>query len=132
MTEDERVKNVFHSFQEGDSSGLAKAKLGRALEALGYHNPDEKLIKQAIKQMTLFRQECQSELELDEFCVIVLALQKQREAEVSEQFKKLDIDGSGSISVKEFRHLLWDLGYTVTMEAVAEIFSTIDNDNSGE
>jgi len=134
MTENENVKAVHDSLQEPAHSGgtLPRARLTRALDALGYHKPDEKLIKNIIKTMAHFRPECRQELELDEFCVIVLELQRIREAEIAEQFRKIDEDGSGSISMKEFRHLLWDLGYTVGEQAVFEIFVEVDQDLSGE
>lgn len=114
--------------------GLHQARLYRALEALGYKEPDPGLIKASLK--TLVRYEASKDglmiLALDEFCAVVWTFDLKRQDYLREAFKALDRDGSGSISTREFRHLLWDRGFTVTEAVVEEIFSEVDGNKSGQ
>jgi len=70
-------------------------------------------------------------LDLNEFISIVAVFNRNRKIQLHERFKSLDTDNSGTVSDQEFRHLLWDLGYSVTPEHVREYLREVDADNSG-
>jgi len=133
MLKDEQIKAVFLSLEEPPNSGngLPYNRISRALEALSYSSPDPALIKTTLRTLMGREQESKHPLEHAEFCVIVFAFYEKRQQELQEQFKLLDSDGSGTISSREFRHLLWEQGYTVGPETVEEIFSEVDEDGSG-
>ena len=46
-------------------------------------------------------------------------------------FRKLDADGSGEMTVKEFREGVTKLGFTATKQDAALVFKWLDHDGSG-
>jgi len=111
---------------------IPQGRLPRALEVLGFPEPDPDLIKESLRTLLKYDPSKPMLLELDEFCVIVHNFQKNRSELLRQQFARLDGDGSGTISTKEFRYMLWDMGFTVSLETVEEIFGEVDDDRSGQ
>jgi len=107
--------------------GLPRSRLARALEALGYGSADAEAVEEALEALP-----GTTPLLLDEFISIVAVFKRQRRVHFREHFERLDDDHSGNIGMREFRHLLWDLGYTVTEETVMEYLNECDDDHSGE
>jgi len=131
---DPRVQQVHLTMQakgEDDepppAPGLPRTKLARALEALGHPEPKKDIITQALAALP-----GDAPLDLEDFASIVAVFHRMRRAELRGHFKNLDDDGSGTIGKREFRHLLWDLGFTVTDETVQEYLDEADDDHSGE
>lgn len=107
--------------------GLARNRTSRALEALGHASPDPQIVQDALRSL-----QGDEPLDLLEFTSIVAVFNRQRRLQLREHFRALDTDGSGTISAREFRHLLWDMGFSVTPEHVQEYLNQADTDNSGE
>lgn len=53
-------------------------------------------------------------------------------AELSAVFRKFDTDNSGQIEVLELMDVLFDMGYSTSLEAVHRLIKVIDKDGSGE
>jgi Ca2+-binding EF-hand superfamily protein len=135
LVKDTRMKAVHQALavsSKVDDSGeevalMSRNKLSRALEAAGHRNPDPNLIAEALACI-----EGEGPLDLHCFAVVVVAFNKKRTSLLRQTFRQLDDDNSGTVSMREFRHLLWDLGFTVSMDTVKEFFSESDSDNSGQ
>merc|ERR1719162_1960046 len=126
------VEQVWRTMQsKGEDApevpGLPRSKIARALEALGHADPDKDTVMEALSSLP-----GDSPLALNEFASIVAIFHRMRRAQLREHFRRLDEDSSGTIGMREFRHLLWDLGYTVTNEVVQEYLNEADEDHSGE
>lgn len=126
------VEQVWRTMQskgedEPEVPGLPRSKIARALEALGLADPDKDTVREALSSLP-----GDAPLALDEFASIVAIFHRMRRAQLREHFRRLDDDNSGTIGVREFKHLLWDLGLTVTEEAVKEYLNEADEDHSGE
>jgi len=133
LTKDAYTLEVFNSMEEAPGLGLQKGRIARALECLSYTLPSKDLIEESLG--TLIPKTHKDGVErfnIEEFCVVVHAFETARKKELQGQFKKLDEDNSGTINVRELRHLLWDKGYTVSTEQVIEFFKEVDTDGSGQ
>merc|ERR1712178_349277 len=106
---------------------LPRVRVRRALEALGHPDAEKETVEGALRSLP-----GDGPLAHDEFCSIVAVFHQMRRKQLREHFKRLDEDGSETIGVREFRHLLWDLGFTVTHEIVMEYLNEADDDHSGE
>mmetsp|Transcript_16148 Transcript_16148/g.34921 ORF Transcript_16148/g.34921 Transcript_16148/m.34921 type:complete len:825 (+) Transcript_16148:59-2533(+) len=133
LMNEKNVQEAFKALEDRSNPGyLPEGRIVRALEALGY-DPDLSIVKSTIRSLLRFDpSEAQMSLAFDEFCAVVNAVSHRRVDALRDAFKALDKDGSGTINIREFRHLLWDLGFTVTEGTIKEIFNEVDNDQSGE
>jgi len=127
------VREAFKALEDKQNIGyMPESRLNRALEALGYE-PDKNLVKKVVQSLVRYKDvKGPFSLAFDEFCAVVSAVSCRRQDLLRDAFKGLDKDGSGTISMREFRHLLWDLGFTVTENTVREIFQEVDADQSGQ
>jgi len=136
LMNDTHVRETFDALQDPPGSGkLPKARISRSLEALGFVDADQATIKATMRALLTFDPtipDSSATLAFDEFCAVVVAVSSKRQQLLRQAFKNLDRDGSGTISVREFRHLLWDLGFTVTDATVEDIFKEVDLDQSGQ
>jgi len=141
LMKDQHVAQVFASFakiQEGSLSRelvMPPSNLTRALDTLGYIEPDRTLIKTLLSSLVRVdgaSKDGTSPLEHAEFCVVVQAFAERRKQYLKDHFHALDRDNSRSIDKREFRHLLWENGYTVGPSQLDEIFREVDEDLSGE
>eukprot|EP00933_Yihiella_yeosuensis_P027380 TRINITY_DN21269_c0_g1_i1.p1 TRINITY_DN21269_c0_g1~~TRINITY_DN21269_c0_g1_i1.p1 ORF type:complete len:811 (-),score=205.56 TRINITY_DN21269_c0_g1_i1:202-2634(-) len=132
VTRNQSVQDVFGAMEDppGSGNGIDPNRITRALEALNFSGPDSAKIEEALKSL-VFRAKPDMPLQLDEFGVIVDSFQIEREKSMRAHFDRLDSDGSGSIDLYELRRLLWDMGFTVSREAVEEILNEVDTDKSG-
>jgi len=122
---EEEAKRVYGYFQGGAKDSLLPSGcLGRALEALGYS-----FLEADLKELGTTA-DPKEPLSLEGFLEVVTALAQRRQKEMLDQFKGLDADGSGTISHREFRRLMWDLSYTVTSDAAREFLDEVTT--SGE
>ncbi|CAE8700464.1 unnamed protein product, partial [Polarella glacialis] len=106
-------------------------RVSRALESLGYTEPDDALLKESLDSLH-FRDKPNAPLTLDEFAVIVYNFETKRAIQLKAQFDAIDMDSSGAIDVGEFRRLLWDMGFSVSRMTVEEILGEVDKDLSGK
>lgn len=130
LLEDPRIEIVWRTLQgaaAAEAPGLPRARTARALEALGHSNPEPRIIEESLASLA-----GDGPLDINEFTSIVAVFNRQRRLHLREHFKRLDDDSSGTISAREFKHLMWDLGFTVENATVQEFLADADNDNSGE
>lgn len=127
IVQDVGEKDPDEDDEERPAAFMPRNRLARALEAAGHPNPDPNFIIESLRHI-----QGDGPLDLHEFAIVVVAFNKKRTERLRGQFKELDGDNSGTISGREFRHLLWDLGYTVSTEVVAEFFGEADVDQSGQ
>jgi len=141
LMNESHVREAFKALEDRHNIGyMPESRLPRSLEALGYE-PDKKLLKKTIQSLVRYKEFVAAtssgekpgifSLAFDEFCAVVNAISTRRSDLLRDAFKSLDRDCSGTISMREFRHLLWDLGFTVTETTVREIFEEVDADKSG-
>jgi len=134
MLHDERTAAVFQSLQDKERNGfIQQTSLPRALEALGITDPDPEQMQAGVK--SLIRYDASSPdmpLAFDEFCAVVWSFISRRQEALRDTFKSLDRDGSGAITCRELRHLMWELGFNVNEEAVQEIVAEVDSNRSGQ
>eukprot|EP00929_Paragymnodinium_shiwhaense_P112861 TRINITY_DN81127_c0_g1_i1.p1 TRINITY_DN81127_c0_g1~~TRINITY_DN81127_c0_g1_i1.p1 ORF type:complete len:871 (-),score=299.74 TRINITY_DN81127_c0_g1_i1:41-2653(-) len=123
-----RLEQVFSSMEASPGAGLPHARIARSLSALGFQDINNDIIKSALAEM----QTTSSTLTLEEFTHVVQIFEQHRSQDLKSLFEALDEDRSGSISARELRHLLWDLGYTVSMDTVELIVAEVDADRSGQ
>lgn len=134
LMNEKAVQDAFKSLEDKATVGLLpESKILRALEAMGY-DPEVEVMKATIRTLSRFDPNNREEMWLtfDEFCAVVSAVSHRRADALRESFKALDKDGSGTVNMREFRHLLWDLGFTLSEHTVKEIFDEVDADQSGE
>jgi len=137
LIEDARVEEVWRTLGGGSLSeeellagaipNLPRSRTIRALQAMGHQHPDEEIVKDCLLSLP-----GDGPLDLNEFTSIVAVFNRHRRHDLKTKFRSLDEDGSGTISAREFRHFLWDLGFTVTDELVQEYLNEADADRSGE
>lgn len=133
LAEDGQLQQVFAAFREDSwqndhtMPGLPREKLFRALEALGFKDFDKAQVQTALSQLTY----AVSRLDIMEFAYVTHVLLRARREELLDQFKKLDADESGAVSIVELRRFLWGLGFTVWHDDIEEIFAEVDSDRSG-
>eukprot|EP00927_Polykrikos_kofoidii_P059487 TRINITY_DN54638_c0_g1_i1.p1 TRINITY_DN54638_c0_g1~~TRINITY_DN54638_c0_g1_i1.p1 ORF type:complete len:853 (-),score=201.59 TRINITY_DN54638_c0_g1_i1:33-2591(-) len=123
-----RVTDTYKSLETSPGAGLRHDRVARSLSALGFRDPDKNIVKGTVKRLS----PSGANLSLDEFCKVVIIFDHKRRKAIREKFEELDQDKSGAIDARELRHLLWDLGYTVSMDTVEQIVKEVDNDISGE
>jgi len=134
LMNDSHVRGTFEALQDPpDSWQMPEARIPRALEALGYFDVEPATISSAIKSLLRpgFHGRI-THLHLTEFCVVVHVVATRRQEKLRNMFRDLDRDKNGTMGVREFRHLLWDLGFTVADTTVQEIFREVDADSSGQ
>jgi len=111
----------------GIGTGMPHDKVSKALLQLGFQALEEAHVMEVVNQVATG-----GPLSLDEFAKVVVVFEKHRSREMWTQFHELDSDGSGAVSSRELRHLLWDRGFTVSIDAVEEILNEVDDNTSGE
>jgi Ca2+-binding EF-hand superfamily protein len=140
LLEDPRIEEVWRMMQtqacieaseqhggEEAVPGLSRSRVARAIEALGHASPDKETVEESLACLP-----GSAPLDLNEFTSIVAVFNRQRRLHLREQFNQLDEDNSGTCNIREFSHLLWDMGFTVTLETVKEYLMEADHDHSGE
>lgn len=132
LLKDPLVEQAWRTMQpppeEGEElEGLPRAMVKRCLKSLGFLHANPAQIKDALHSLP-----GDGPLDLNEFVSVVAVFQQTRRREFKNHFRRLDEDDSGAIGIREFKHLLWDLGFTCTQEAVEEYLAEADDDASGE
>eukprot|EP00928_Gymnodinium_smaydae_P047056 TRINITY_DN31394_c0_g1_i1.p1 TRINITY_DN31394_c0_g1~~TRINITY_DN31394_c0_g1_i1.p1 ORF type:complete len:866 (-),score=223.91 TRINITY_DN31394_c0_g1_i1:117-2618(-) len=118
------LKVVFDSVAEPagfGSFGIRRERLSRALAALGHCHVREAdlelMVSLADVRGLLFTHE--------EFARVVVLSERLRKRRLLEEYRKHDEDQNTRICASELRRLMWDRGYTVTMDTVREILDEI-------
>lgn len=72
-------------------------------------------------------------IDFDEFLSLMAHKMKDSdtEGELKEIFKVFDRDGNNLISSEEFRHIMNNLGESLSVEETDEMFREVDGDNDG-
>mmetsp|Transcript_35538 Transcript_35538/g.81410 ORF Transcript_35538/g.81410 Transcript_35538/m.81410 type:complete len:1048 (-) Transcript_35538:38-3181(-) len=135
LMEDPRVVDVFETFKDDVYGGVPRKKVYRALQAISssvYTATDELrgVVEDLMRTLKLGGHDDQ-QLTLQTFCLVIHAVQEIKRAYLHDRFTQLDTDGSGKISVVEFRHLAWDMGFTLSSSEMIQLFQECDTDHSG-
>jgi len=119
------VQEAFHSL--GGEDGIPRNMVKRALKALGHFRPEASILDAALKTVPGIEP-----LSLPDFCVVLNVFCRQRHLLLQQEFKRIDEDGSGKVTVREFRMMLWSGGYSLSDEAVQSVFSEIGTEAFGQ
>ena len=123
LSEDQQaaVSSAFNRFSKGGSVELKK--LGHCVRASGL-NPTEAQLAEWKKEMGGdFDQD-----KLESFVDTKFAKTNDSLDEVLDAFRVFDATGSGKLSVSEFRHILCNMGESLSEDEIAEVMKDVDMD----
>ncbi|XP_077993926.1 neo-calmodulin-like [Glandiceps talaboti] len=124
------LKQAFDRFDEDGNGKVTTKELGNVLRSLG-QNPSEETLKQMISKCDT---DGSGTVEFNEFCGLMKTMLKTPESpdDIRAAFKVFDIDGNGSITAGELRHVLAILGGNVSKERCEELVKLVDTDGDGK
>ncbi|TFK69989.1 calmodulin [Pluteus cervinus] len=123
-------KEAFSIFvKDGDSTITARG-LGIVLRSLG-QNPTESELQDMINEVDL---DGNGTIDFPEFLTMMAHRMRDTDSkeEIKEAFKVFDQDGNGYVSYAELRHVMTNLGESLTDEEVDEMIREADVDGDGQ
>lgn len=134
--QDEKVREVYDSLRDEGAAlrGMPVARANRGLELLGFDDPDPQLLKSCLPKPedVAHLGLGSTHMFLEHFAKMVLEFSRKRRVELLKRFEQVDTDGSGTVGVFELKKVIWDFGYTVSEESIAEILAEVATDGSTE
>eukprot|EP00899_Mesostigma_viride_P012137 jgi/Mesvir1/20924/Mv07995-RA.1 len=126
-----RLKENFSLFDSDDSGLIDATELGTLLRSAGM-NPTEARVRELIRQ---FDKDRSGSLSFAEYVVLWDYMQEEAAGElemIMKAFSVFDKDGSRTISFKEFKEVVTELGDQLTDEECTLFFKHVDKNNDGE
>lgn len=122
-------KSAFSFFDKNGDGTITTRELGTVLRSLG-QNPTEKELKDMVKELD---KDGNGIIDFDEFLAIAKKMSgaQESEEELIQAFKVFDRDGDGFITATELRHIMSNLGETLTDEEVDEMIRESDANGDG-
>ena len=122
-------KSAFSFFDKNGDGTITTGELGTVLRSLG-QNPTEKELKDMVKELD---EDGNGKIDFEEFLSIAKKMSRAKESdeELMEAFKVFDRDGDGFITAAELRHIMSNLGETLTDQEVDEMIRESDVDGDG-
>jgi len=125
------LKDAFALFDKDGDGTISVGELGTVMRTMG-QNPTEEELREMIAEVDT---DGNSTIEFDEFIKLMstkMSSDVDQDQEMRDAFKVFDRDGSGSISAKELRHVMANLGEKMTDEEIDEMIREADIDGDGE
>jgi calmodulin len=121
---------AFELFDKDRDGKITAKELGTVMRNLG-QNPTEMELKEMIDEVDL---DGNGTIDFKEFLGLMVRKMKDcdTEEELLEAFKVFDRDGNGFITSNELRHVMSNLGESMTPEEVDEMIKEADLDGDGQ
>jgi calmodulin len=121
---------AFELFDRDRDGKITTKELGTVMKNLG-QNPSETELEEMIKQVDL---DGNGTIDFKEFLGLMVRKMKDTdtEEELLEAFKVFDRDGNGFITSHELRHVMTNLGQSLTPEEIEEMVKEADVDGDGQ
>merc|ERR1712150_172003 len=127
------LREALNEFDTDDGGTITTKELGHAMRAMGM-NPTENELLELINE---FDTDGSGQIEFPEFCNMMAMVRDNHgggdgdEELIRMAFRVLDKDGSGTITSKEFRHLMTNIGNKLSMIEVDTLITAADRDGDG-
>jgi len=132
LTEEQKqeIKEAFDLFDTDGSGAIDAKELKVAMRALGFE-PKKEEIK---KMMDECDREGTGKVEYGAFMDMMQSRMAERDPieEIRKAFKLFDVDGKGSIGVKDLKRITKELGENMTDEELTEMIEEADRNGDGE
>lgn len=121
---------AFELFDRDRDGKITSKELGTVMKNLG-QNPSETELEEMIKQVDL---DGNGTIDFKEFLGLMVRKMKDTdtEEELLEAFKVFDRDGNGFITSHELRHVMTNLGQSLSPEEIEEMVREADIDGDGQ
>eukprot|EP00928_Gymnodinium_smaydae_P010582 TRINITY_DN13988_c0_g1_i1.p1 TRINITY_DN13988_c0_g1~~TRINITY_DN13988_c0_g1_i1.p1 ORF type:complete len:884 (+),score=226.78 TRINITY_DN13988_c0_g1_i1:86-2653(+) len=120
-SEDGRLEQVHSAMADPTLGGLRRDRVHRALCAMGHAKMNKGEIEMLVKEADPKG----SVLTLEDFARVVVLSERRRTKQLLEKFQELDEDNTGDVSGAEFRHLVWERGFSVSLDSMEEIVAEV-------
>ena len=129
---DPKTKELNEAFQmfDRDKDGLINyLELGNVLKSQGFNPTNQELIE----MISDVDENEDDKINFEEFLILMHSRLKKDDIqnELNEAFSVYDKNGKGTISVREFKRILGNLGDKICDEEVNEIIQKVDPNNKG-
>ena len=123
------LKEAFNMFDRDKDGLINYNELGNVLQSQGFNPTNQELL-----EMIADVDENEDEkINFEEFLILMHSRLKKAdiENELNEAFSVFDKNGSGIISVREFKRIMGSLGDKISEDEVDEIIQKVDPKNRG-
>merc|ERR1712006_25889 len=126
----QELREAFDLFDTDGSGAVDASELHTAMKALGFEPKKEEIAKM-VEEMD---KDGDATVDFEEFCIMMAEKMNQKDGkeEMLKGFKMFDDDGTGKISMKNFKRVAKELGETLSDAELAEILGEADTDGDGE
>jgi len=123
-------KEAFSLFDKDGDGCITTKELGTVMRSLGQH-PTEAELADMVREIDV---DGNGQIDFNEFLNMMVMKMKDviTEEEIREAFLLFDNDGNGFISAAELRHVMTNLGETLTDEEVEELMHEADANGDGQ
>ena len=132
MTEEQKqeIKEAFDLFDTDGSGSIDAKELKVAMRALGFE-PKKEEIK---KMMDEADREGTGKIDYQSFMDMMQGRMAERDPieEIKKAFRLFDVDGRGSIGIKDLKRVAKELGENMTEEELTEMVEEADRNGDGE
>ncbi|XP_077987318.1 uncharacterized protein LOC144441926 [Glandiceps talaboti] len=126
----QEFKEAFALFDKDGDGHVTSKELGTVMKSLG-HNPSQDELQEMIREVDT---QGNGSIEFDEFLLLMAKKIKEQDDDddLREAFSVFDKDGNGFISASELRHVMMNLGQSMSEDEVAEMIREADTDGDGQ
>ena len=122
-------REAFQAFDKDGNGSITTKELGTVMRSLG-QNLSEAEIKEIIDEVD---EDTNGTIDFQEFLSLMARKMKllDKEDELIEAFKKLDLDGTGKISKYQLRYIILSTQNDFNADDIEELFKITDMDEEG-
>ena len=122
-------REAFQAFDKDGNGSITTKELGTVMRSLG-QNLSEAEIKEIIDEVD---EDKNGTIDFQEFLSLMARKMKllDKEDELIEAFKKLDLDGTGKISKYQLRYIILSTQNDFNADDIEELFKITDMDDEG-
>eukprot|EP00994_Dinema_validum_P004480 NODE_2534_length_680_cov_85.637084_g2075_i0.p1 GENE.NODE_2534_length_680_cov_85.637084_g2075_i0~~NODE_2534_length_680_cov_85.637084_g2075_i0.p1 ORF type:complete len:171 (-),score=64.92 NODE_2534_length_680_cov_85.637084_g2075_i0:166-624(-) len=123
-------KDIFTEYDRDGGGTISTNELGLAMRKAGFHPSPEELIS-IIADVD---QDSSGTIDFSEFLTLMARQQfaGDPESEVKSAFRIFDMDGNGTVSQQELKHVMDSIGTKMKPEELLAMMAELDTDGSGE